>query len=87
VDVHHAFAAGRTGSAFAAFTIGSLGLILLIIGLRGWRIDDHPWCRKCRYDLSGLDEPAACPECGADLARRRAVRIGLHGRVANIPAR
>ncbi len=30
------------------------GLVLLILGLRGRRVDDHPICRKCRFDLIGL---------------------------------
>ena len=33
----------------------SLGLFLLILGLRGKRIDDHPWCRKCKFDLFGKE--------------------------------
>ena len=53
------------------------GLVLLVFGLRGRRVDDHPFCRKCRYDLSGLGErPETCPECGVDLAAHAAVRIG-----------
>jgi hypothetical protein len=45
---------------------GLAGLILLVLGVRGWRIDDHPVCRRCRFDLVGV-YPAigACPECGA----------------------
>ena len=44
-----------------------LGLALFTLGWRGQRIDDHPWCRRCRFDLFGVTEPAACPECGSDL--------------------
>lgn len=33
-----------------------LGAILLIFGLRGRRTDDHPLCRKCRFDLVGLPD-------------------------------
>lgn len=54
-----------------------MGLGLLIAGLRGKRIDDHPWCRKCKFDLFGSPADAeACPECGADLTQPKAVRIG-----------
>lgn len=42
-----------------------LGLAILVVGVRGARIDDHPICRKCRFDLFGLDIAyATCPECG-----------------------
>ena len=68
------------------FTILGLVAIVLAFGLmvfarRGRRVDDHPLCRKCRYDLSGSTDadaglPYACPECGRSLDRRRAVRIG-----------
>ena len=57
-------------------SIALAGLVLLWFGWRGKRIDDHPICRKCRYDLTGLDEPTTCPECGTDLDARKAVRIG-----------
>ena len=54
-----------------------LGIALLTLGLRGRRVDDHPFCRRCRYDLSGLGEkPETCPECGRDLTKRRTVRFG-----------
>lgn len=60
-----------------------LGLVLLVVGRRGRRVDTHRLCRRCRYDLSGSDAAApggggaaACPECGADLTHRRAVRVG-----------
>lgn len=45
--------------------LAALGLALFWRGWRGRRIDNHPWCRKCRLDLKGLRPGAArCPECG-----------------------
>jgi hypothetical protein len=46
--------------------IGVLGLVLVVRGLAGSIKGDEPRCRKCRFDLSGL-EPGLCPECGASL--------------------
>jgi len=64
-----------TGIVLLIVIGGSLHLIRA--GWRGKRIDDHPLCRKCGYDLSGTPQlPDTCPECGARLSRRRAVRIG-----------
>jgi len=41
------------------------GLVLLVLGWRGKRVDDHPLCRACGFDLHGAgDEPERCPECG-----------------------
>jgi hypothetical protein len=54
----------------------ALGLVLAIVGWRGRRLDEHPHCRRCGYDLQGHHDPAACPECGRDLAKRRALRKG-----------
>ncbi len=55
----------------------AIGLLLCIWCLRGKRIDDHPVCRKCGYDLSGAPEPYnKCSECGADLTTKRAMRKG-----------
>jgi len=71
-----------TGIPDSFYLIGGLvfglSLLLMFLGIRGKRIDDHPWCRKCRFDLFGRGENAvdACPECGNDLTRPRAVRIG-----------
>src|SRR4030095_1839286 len=53
-----------------------LGIALLWRGLRGRRIDDHPLCRRCGYDLFGTVEPANCPECGTKLESKRSVRLG-----------
>ena len=55
-----------------------VGCGLTAAGLRGRRTDDHPLCRRCRFDLTGRPTTAErrCPECGADLARPRAVVVG-----------
>ena len=62
----------------AGGVIFCLGLFLLIYAFRGRQIDDHPWCRKCRFDLYGRDKDDArnCPECGNDLTFPKAIRIG-----------
>src|SRR5262245_59946777 len=53
------------------------GLFLLMVGRRGRRVDDHPVCRKCGFDLFGRPaESKVCSECGADLSQRRATRMG-----------
>jgi hypothetical protein len=60
-----------------------IGLSILIRGLRGRMLDDHPVCRRCGFDLFGL--PAGvekCSECGADLARPKAIRVGNRRRRA-----
>ena len=44
---------------------------------RGRRIDGHPLCRKCGFDLTGKPQDSMrCAECGADLARYRSLRFG-----------
>ena len=53
-----------------------LGLILLVRGWRGRRIDDHPLCRRCGYDLVASAQATNCPECGRDLTQPGAIRIG-----------
>lgn len=58
-----------------------LGAWAIVLGWRGRRIDDHPSCRKCHFDLSGSPAlPATCPECGRDLSRRRGIAVGQRGR-------
>jgi len=59
-----------------------LGAVLLRLGLRGRRIDDHPVCRQCRFDLIGQPQPlTTCPECGCGLRRPGWVRIGQRRRM------
>src|SRR5947208_14150931 len=60
-----------------SLAVGAASAASIVFALRGRRIDDHPLCRRCRYDLSNLPESSTrCPECGADLAAGRAIRIG-----------
>lgn len=54
-----------------------IGAVLFLLALRGRRVDDHPLCGECDFDLTG--RPAAskrCPECGADLTRPTAIVLG-----------
>jgi len=54
-----------------------IGLALLLWGWRGRRVGAFPTCRRCGYNLTGLDErPRRCPECGANLQRPGAVARG-----------
>ncbi len=64
------FAVGATTALIA-------GLLLLVIARRGMRIDDHPVCQRCRFDLSGVfPRVQVCPECGRGLESPRSIRIG-----------
>jgi hypothetical protein len=63
------------------------GVLLLLAGLRGHCIDDHPTCRQCRFDLFGAPaDRAQCPECGADVTLPSATRIGQRRRIPAIIA-
>jgi predicted RNA-binding Zn-ribbon protein involved in translation (DUF1610 family) len=54
-----------------------LGACLFWIGWHGWRVDEHPLCRRCHFDLFGLPNTSNhCPECGNDLRRKRSQRVG-----------
>lgn len=62
-----------------------LGVVLLALGVRGWRRGSFPGCRRCGFDLSGRREGDAesdrhCPECGADLSKPRAMARGARRR-------
>jgi hypothetical protein len=62
-----------------------VAVALLGFALRGRRVSDHPVCRRCGFDLFGKPETSTrCGECGADLARRRAVRQGDRRRRARL---
>jgi hypothetical protein len=57
-----------------------MGLFLLRIAIRGKLISPNPHCRKCRFDLTGLNliDPTPCPECGTTLRiNTPAILIGL----------
>jgi hypothetical protein len=57
------------------------GASLMWWGFRGKRLNDHPVCRQCRFDLSGAPEGTiTCPECGAGLKRPGSTRIGQRRR-------
>jgi hypothetical protein len=60
---------------------------LLAFALRGRRVDDHPICRKCGFDLFGKPlGSTVCSECGANLTRPRAGRRGRRERRATLLA-
>ena len=59
----------------------SMGAAIAVVGIlwavRGRRVDRHPVCRRCGFDLvATVDVRNVCTECGSSLARRRAVRVG-----------
>ncbi|HVS73178.1 MAG TPA: hypothetical protein VHQ47_18125 [Phycisphaerae bacterium] len=61
----------------SALLITLLTLPLLLLARRGRRTDDHPLCRKCRFDLFNKSPTSThCPECGADTTLPNALRIG-----------
>jgi hypothetical protein len=68
-----------------AFAMALAGVVLLSRGMRGVRMDDHPVCRRCGFDLFGLGPTSEkCPECGADLHLPRARIIGHRRRRAGL---
>ncbi len=67
---------------FALLSALVVGSVLLIVGWRGRRVNRHPVCRQCRFDLEGLyPQVVTCPECGAGLKREKGVRIGSRRRM------
>ena len=63
-------------------SVAAVGVVLLVLGLRGRRLNAHPHCRRCGFDLIGVTHRGRCPECGADLATPRAIRSGARRRRA-----
>lgn len=57
------------------------GVALLRLGFLGLLVNDHPHCRRCRFDLSGLAPRAEwCPECGSTITGPGSIRVGLRRR-------
>jgi hypothetical protein len=66
-----------TLSFFITYGFMVFGLWLFLQGRKGSRIDDHPVCGGCKYDLFGQPEGTnICPECGADLHANNLITIG-----------
>lgn len=65
------------------FAVIALGVVLAVWGRRGRKVNNHPQCRDCGFDLEGV-YPASvtCPECGSGLKRPGAVRNGVRKRMA-----
>jgi predicted RNA-binding Zn-ribbon protein involved in translation (DUF1610 family) len=64
-------------SSVATFAALGVAIALLAWGIRGRRVDDHPVCVHCGFDLVG--KPASshvCSECGSDLRDSWAIRTG-----------
>ena len=65
----------------APAVVAAASAVVLVVGWRGRRVNRHPICRRCEFDLFGRPaEATRCAECGADL-RRRAVhrRVTITG--------
>ena len=63
--------------AIGAVTMLAVGVTLIGIGWHGSRVDRHPLCDRCGFDLIGSRrwETRECPECGSDVSGL-AVRVG-----------
>ena len=62
---------------FGAVVGFAVGMMFLILGRFGKRIDHHPICKHCRFDLIGsIEQSEKCPECGRDIRNPRAVLDG-----------
>src|SRR4051812_26167646 len=66
-------------AALSALPVAGLvaAFVMMRLGLRGRRGDDHPICRGCGYDLFGMfDLRDRCPGCGRDVREASAIQIG-----------
>ncbi len=61
----------------------AMSVLLLVTGLRGRRVNNHPVCRECRFDLVGSRRGDGslsierCPMCGTELLTRHSIGVGL----------
>ena len=64
-----------------ALAVAALAVVLTWRGWRGKRVGDHPFCRRCGFDLFGKPgDSHNCPECGAPLSAKGAIVIGVRQR-------
>lgn len=56
--------------------INCIGSAMFVLGLWRMRRGRDPHCARCHHNLTGLVASDRCPECGADLTRDRATRLG-----------
>ncbi|MDB5301957.1 MAG: hypothetical protein JWO87_3620, partial [Phycisphaerales bacterium] len=64
-------------SSVATIAALAFAIALLAWGIRGRRVDDHPICAHCGFDLVGTPASSyVCSECGSDLRDSWAVRTG-----------
>jgi hypothetical protein len=63
-----------------------VGALLFVRGWRGRKVNDHPICGRCGFDLVGTVTAQLgvgaeiCPECGASLLVQGMVQHGLKER-------
>jgi hypothetical protein len=71
-------------------TLVLAGVVVVLRGWRGRKVNDHPHCSRCRFDLVGIYPGIrTCPECGTGLepARgRKGVRFGARARQRGVIA-
>src|SRR5690348_885005 len=65
-------------------TISVVAAAVVYRSLKGRRVDNHPLCRRCGFDLIGtFPSSNICPECGRDVSsarsRRQGHRVRRHG--------
>ena len=67
-----------TSVLLIAGAVTLVGIVLALVGWRGRRVGDHPYCRRCGFDLFGRARGSiVCSECGAELHRGGAVVVGV----------
>lgn len=60
----------------------AVGAMLVLLGLRGRRINRNPCCKQCGFDLAAhYPQSPTCPECGAGIKLARFVQMGQRRRM------